>query len=340
MATVTGQSQPNPEAIFETLNAYQQTAALKAAIELDLFTAIAEGADTPAPLAKRCQGAERGLRILSDYLVVNGFLTKESGRYALTRDSAIFLDRRSPACVASAVGFLAMPMMTDAFKDLAAVVRKGGSILPGEAAIAANNPLWVEFARSMAPLQNFVAEMIAEELKADAGEKWKVLDIAAGHGMFGIAIAKHNPNAEIYALDWANVLEVAKENAQAAGVASRLHAMPGSAFEVEFGSGYDIILLTNFLHHYDPVMIEILLRKVRAALAPNGRAVTLDFIPNEDRVTPPRAAAFSLIMLAATPEGDAYTFSEYQRMFRDAGFSSNELRNLPAGPHRVIISKK
>jgi 2-polyprenyl-3-methyl-5-hydroxy-6-metoxy-1,4-benzoquinol methylase len=340
MATVTGQSQPNPEVIFETLNAYQQTAALKAAIELDIFTAIAEGANTPSALAKRCQAAERGVRILSDYLTINGFLTKEAGRYALTRDSAIFLDRRSPACVASAVGFLAMPNMTDAFKDLAAAVRKGGSVLPGEAAIEANNPLWVEFARSMAPLQGFVAEMIAENLKADAGDKWKVLDIAAGHGMFGIAVAKHNPNAEIYALDWASVLEVAKENAQAAGISSRFHMLPGSAFDVDFGSGYDLILLTNFLHHYDPVMIEILLRKVRAALAPNGRAVTLEFIPNEDRVTPPRAAAFSLIMLAATPEGDAYTFSEYQRMFRDAGFSSNELRDLHNGPHRLIISQK
>ena len=52
-----------------------------------------------------------------------------------------------------------------------------------------------------------------------------------------------------------------------------------------------------------------------------GRAVTLEFVPNEDRISPPDAAGFSLMMLAATPSGDAYTFSELDRMLRNAGFS-------------------
>jgi len=340
MASPTGHTQPNPELIFETLNAHQRTAALKAAIELDVFTAIGEGANTPAALGKRCQAAERGVRMLCDYLVIMGFLNKEAQRYSLTPDSAMFLDRRSPACMGSAVGFLASPELTDAFKNFAAVVRKGGSMMPGEGTTAPENPIWVEFARSMAPMQIPTAEAMAKILKADAGEKWKVLDIAAGHGMFGIALAKHNSNAEIYALDWPRVLDVATENAVKAGVAARHHLIPGSAFEVDFGSGYDLILLTNILHHFDPVMIELLLRKVRAALAPGGRAVTLDFIPNDDRVTPPRAASFAIIMLASTPDGDAYTFSEYQRMFRDAGFSSNELVSLAPAPHSLIISRK
>src|SRR6202521_2459235 len=107
----------------------------------------------------------------------------------------------------------------------------------------------------MAPMQIPAAEAMANIRKADAGEKWKVLDIAAGHGMFGIALAKHNPNAEIYALDWARVLDVASENAAAAGVAARHHRIPGNAFEVDFGTGYDIVLLTNILHDFDPVMI-------------------------------------------------------------------------------------
>ena len=133
---------------------------------------------------------------------------------------------------------------------------------------------------------------------------------------------------------------MAEENAKKVGVASRHHKIPGSAFEVDLGSGYDVILLTNFLHHFDPVMIELLLRKVRAALAPGGRVVTLDFIPNEDRISPRLPASFGIIMLAMTQDGDAYTFSEYHRMFRDAGFSSCELLPLPPTPHRVILSRK
>jgi cyclopropane fatty-acyl-phospholipid synthase-like methyltransferase len=136
------------------------------------------------------------------------------------------------------------------------------------------------------------------------------------------------------------VLEVAAENAKAAGLSARHHLIPGSAFEVPLGSGYDIILLTNFLHHFSKPANEAFLRKVHSALAPKGRAVTVEFVPNEDRVTPPAAATFSLTMLTATPSGDAYTFSDLDGMFRAAGFSSSEQIRFPAGPESAVISKK
>jgi len=167
-----------------------------------------------------------------------------------------------------------------------------------------------------------------------------VLDIAAGHGLFGIALANHNPLAAIVALDWPNVLEVAKENARAAGVADRYSGIPGSAFEADYGTGYDLVLLTNFLHHFDPETCERLLRKVYAALKTSGRAASFEFVPNEDRVSPPVAASFSLMMLGTTPSGDAYTFAELDRMFRNAGFSANELYPLPPTFQQVVISHK
>jgi 2-polyprenyl-3-methyl-5-hydroxy-6-metoxy-1,4-benzoquinol methylase len=339
VATPTGQSQPNPERIFDTLNAHQKTAALKAGIELEVFTAIGEGADTAAALARRCQASERGMRTLCDYLTILGFLTKLEQKYALVPDAATFLDRRSPAYIGSIAGFLTTPEMFDRFRDLTAIVRKGGSLQDDRGTTEVNNPIWVEFARSMAAMQRPVAEGVAKLVNADAGEKWKVLDIAAGHGVYGVAIARHNPHAEIFAVDWPVVLEVAKENARAAKVESRYHTIPGNAFEVDFGTGYDLVLLTGFLHHFDPPAIEKLLRKVHAALAPNGRAVTVEFVPNEDRVTPATAAGFSLIMLAGTRAGDSYPMSEYDRMFRNAGFSSNELRPTP-GPQSFIVSRK
>ena len=339
MPSPTAKPRPNPDLIFETLNAYQQTAALRAAIALDIFTKIGEGTDTYPTLAKRCDATERGVRILCDYLVVHGFLTKHDNHYALTEDSAAFLDRRSPACIASAAGFLTLPVTINAYHDLARTIRTGQpAMADGEGSIAAENPIWVEFARSMAPMVMPVAEEIARVLDAAAGKKWKVLDLAGGHGMFGITLAKRNPNAEIFAQDWAPVLAVASENARAAGVEARHHLIPGSAFEVDYGTGYDIALITNFLHHFDAATNESVLRKVRAALAPSGVAVTLDFVPNEDRVTPPRAAAFGMMMLGMTPAGDAFTFREYEQMFRNAEFSSNEIRPLASG-HSLILSR-
>jgi 2-polyprenyl-3-methyl-5-hydroxy-6-metoxy-1,4-benzoquinol methylase len=339
MTTAPEPANVTPERIFATLNAYQQTAALKTAIELDVFSAIADGATTQASIAKRCQSSERGIRILCDYLVINGFLLKNGQEYALADDSAVFLNRRSPAYIGAAANFLALPEMVNLYQDLTTIVRTGTSQKGEQSTNEPDSSKWVEFARSMGALQYMTAVAAAETLCASAGEKWKVLDVAAGHGMYGVTIAKQNPNAEIFALDWPEVLKVAHENAKAAGVAARHHHLPGSAFEVDFGKDYDIVLLTGFLHHFDPQTIETILRKVHAALKPGGRAITVEFVPNEDRVSPPATAAFSMIMLGNTRAGDAYPYSEYDKMFRNAGFTLNELRRSP-GPQSFIISKK
>lgn len=328
---------PSPLLLFETLNAYQRTAALKAAIDLDVFTAIGEGANTKEALAARSGAAERGLRILCDSLVILGFLKKSGGRYALTADSAAFLDRRSPMCIASTADFLASTEVRRAFDTLTEAVRQGRTTWPGAGSVEPRNPIWVEFARSMASLQGLPSELIAD-IVAQAGAPRKILDIAAGHGLFGIALLRRNLHAEVVALDWDIVLEVAHENAVEAGVADRLTRLPGDAFSVDFGSGYDTILLTNFLHHFSPSDIAKLLKKVRAALAPGGRGVALEFVPNEDRVTPPAAASFSLTMLGTTRDGDAYTVSEYQRFFADAGFSRCEVQPLPPTIQQVVIA--
>ena len=332
--------QPSPELFFQTVNAYQRPAAIKAAVELDLFTALGEGQKTAQELAFACEASERGVRILCDYLVIMGFLTKADGRYGLTQDSAVFLDRRSPAYMGGTLEFLLSPMLLSGFENLTAAVRKGGTVMTEGGTVAPENPVWVKFARAMAPMMAMPAQFMAKLVNPDGVGKLKVLDIAAGHGLFGIAFAQHNPQAEVVALDWPNVLQVAKENAERAGVGDRYSTLEGSAFDVDYGSDYDLVLLTNFLHHFDPETCESLLRKVHAALKTGGRAVTLEFVPNDDRVSPPVPAAFSMMMLGSTPGGDAYTFSELEQMFKNAGFTKSELRPLEATPEHLVISHK
>ncbi len=332
-------NQPTPALLFDTINAHQRTEAIKAAIELSLFTAITDGNSTAGEIAQACSASERGTRILCDYLVIIGFLTKQGDSYGLTADSAMFLDKKSPAYMGTVVEFMLSPLLTDNFTDLTAVVRKGGCISE-EGTVSPENPVWVKFARAMAPMMALPAQLLAPMVDPNASEKLKVLDIAAGHGLYGIAFANRNPQAEVTAVDWAGVLQVAKENAQAAGVSDRYHTRPGSAFDVDYGTGYDIVLLTNFLHHFDPQTCEALLRKVHGALADGGRAVTVEFIPNPDRVSPPQAAAFSLMMLGGTPGGDAYTYAEFETMFRNAGFAHSEWHELPPTIQRVVISNK
>jgi len=331
--------QPTPALIFDTFNAYQRTAALRAGIDLEVFAAIAEGKTTAKDIAERCGASERGTRILCDFLTIIGFLTKQGSNYGLTPDSSMFLDKHSPAYMGTMTEFILSSHVMDNFDYLTEAVKRGGTAGQTKS-LEPDHPMWVKFARAMQPMMAMPSQLLAKLADPNADKRLKILDIAAGHGLYGIAFAKHNPQAEVTALDWPNVLEVAKENAQAAGVADRYQTKPGSAFDVDYGTGYDIILLTNFLHHFDKETCETLLRKVHAALADGGRAVTLEFVPNDDRVTPPQAAAFSMMMLGVTPSGDAYTFVELEQMFRHAGFSRSELHELPPTIQRVIISQK
>ena len=330
--------QPSPALIFDTLNAYQRSQAIKTAVELELFTAIGEGKTTAREIAERCGASERGTRILCDFLTIIGFLTKQDDKYALTPDSAMFLDKRSPAYMGTVTDFILSDYIMDNFDRLTETVRSGVCTI--DSALEPNHPMWVKFARAMVPMMALPSQLIAQLIDPAQDKKLRVLDIAAGHGMFGIAFATHNPQTEITAVDWPAVLEVAKENAAKAAVNNRYHTNPGSAFEVDYGTDFDVVLLTNFLHHFDKATCERLLRKVHSALAEGGRAVALEFVPNDDRVTPPQAAAFAMQMLGGTPSGDAYTFAELQEMAANAGFARSEMHELPPTIERVVISYK
>jgi hypothetical protein len=302
--------QPSPQLFFQTINAHMRTEALKAGIELEVFTAIGEGNTTAADIAKRCGASEKGIRVLCDYLTIMEMLTKKDGHYGLTLDSSVFLDKRSPAYLGGATEFLCSPMLTEGSKHMTEAIRKGGTAMEGDGTVGPEHPVWVRFARGMAPMMAMPAQLIANLVDPSADRKLKILDIAAGHGLYGITFAARNNQAEVTAVDWKAVLEVAKENAQKMGVADRYKT------------------------------IETLLRKVHAALADGGRAVTLEFVPNDDRVTPPDAAGFSMMMLVGTPSGDAYTFAELERMFANAGFSRSTVHPLPPSIQQVVISEK
>jgi ubiquinone/menaquinone biosynthesis C-methylase UbiE len=335
MATSAPPQAPTPERFFNFINAFEQTEAMKAAIELEIFTAIAEGNTSAAMIAKRCEAAERGVEILCNFLTVHGFLTKEGTRYELAPDSAFFLNKDSRAYIGGAIEFLLAPRIREGHARLTEAVRRGGTAL-GEVTLEPDNPDWVKFARAMMSLMHMPAQIMAGEL-LKGGEVSKVLDIAASHGIYGISVAKQNPAAHIYASDWKNVLGVAQENAQAMGVADRYHLLAGSAFDVDFGGDYDLALVTNFLHHFDLPTCTAFMRKVYASLRPGGRAAIVEFVPNPDRVTPPTAAAFSLMMLAGTPGGNAYTFQELESLSKEAGFARVELAVPPIGLGRLII---
>jgi ubiquinone/menaquinone biosynthesis C-methylase UbiE len=333
-------AQPNPLLVWDTINAYQRSAALRAAIDLDLFTSIGSGAGTAEELAAPVGASPRGIRILCDYLSVIGFLTKAGDAYRLTLTSAVFLNGKSPACMASTARFLNSPKLMAGFANLTDTVRRGGTQLRTGGVNEPEFSEWVTFAESMTPLMLNSCTAIAGVCGQANGRGMRVLDVAAGHGLFGIAVAGRVKQAEITAQDWPGVLQVALRNARQAGIEDRYRLLPGNIFDVDLGDGYDVILLTNLLHHFDKASCTEILRKMHRALSDDGRLITLEFVPNEDRVSPPIAATFSLMMLGLTPAGDAYTAREHAEMLADAGFDTPAVLPVPQAPQTLLVSTK
>jgi len=330
---------PSPALFIETITAYQKSAAIKAAVELDVFAPIADGSATAETIASRCHAAPRGIRILCDYLTVLGIITKSGDKYALTRDSAVFLNRTSPAYAGGILEFLLSPDIKGAFDNLTESIRRGGTAQQ-EGTVAPNHPVWLSFARAMGALMRPAAAALAELIKLDQQRPTKVLDISASHGAWGIAFAKKSSNVQLFALDWAAVLEITRQQARAAGIENQFHPLAGSAFDVPFGTDFDVVLLPNFLHHFNATDCVRLLKKIHAALRSGGSVAIVEFVPNPDRITPPAAASFSLTMLASTPEGDAYTLAEYADMLAKSGFNSPTQHSLPASMNTAVIATK
>jgi ubiquinone/menaquinone biosynthesis C-methylase UbiE len=331
---------PSPALLFETINGYQRTAAIKTAIQLDVFSPLVEKPATADAIAAHAKASPRGMRILCDYLTFLGFLNRTDKGYTLTKDSAVFLNPKSPAYAGGTLDFLLSPDISGGFDSLTEAVRKGGTASSKEGTMSHENPVWLSFARNMGPLMIPAANALAGLIPLDQSRPTKVLDISASHGAWGLAFARPNPKAQIVGLDWAPVLQIARENAKAGGAADRYSTIAGSAFDVDFGTDYDIVLLPNFLHHFNTADCIRLLKKTNAALRPGGTVAIVEFVPNSDRVTPPPAAGFSLVMLASTAEGDTYTLAEYAAMLAQAGFKPPVQHNLPASVNAAVIAKK
>lgn len=321
---------------MEAINGIQKAAVARAAVELDVFTLLARGHNTVESLAIATGCAPKGIRVLMDALTVLEMVDKQNGAYRLTPDSAVFLNRDSPEFMADSILFTHSDFVQRAFQSFTEAVRIGGAAVDAEGTVGAGHPVWIQYARGMMALARPQARTVVELAPA----AHRILDIATGHGLFGILLLQAHPEATCLAVDWENVLPSALENARAAGVDGRFQTLAGSAFEVDFGTGYDTVLLPNFLHHFQPAACVRLLRRLAEAMVPGGRLFIIAPIPNEDRVSPSAPAWFATMMLATTPSGDAYTESEYATLLREAGFGEPELHPVPGSARSVLVSVK
>lgn len=303
--------------------------ALKAGIELEIFTYVAHGENTAEQLAAAKHTPVRSMRILCDALVALGLLGKSAGIYSLPEASARLLVKGSPTYMGNQFGINFAPHFWDGAQHLTDIVRAGHGPSQGTAE-AAELEFWEEFergSRQMAGEAGTVLAGLVAEVVGEAGPR-RVLDIACGSGLYGFAMLKRFPDARLVSMDWANVLRRIEPTAEQMGLRERTEFRPGDLFRDDLGGGYDLVLAVNIFQIYGPEKVTELARRLHRAMAPGGLLVILGPIPDEARERSRFPLMFGLNMLIFTQEGDAYTFGEYQRMLGAAGFHDMELREV------------
>jgi SAM-dependent methyltransferase len=325
--------EPVPDAIALPLRAFMESRILLTALELDVFTAVGTGA--PAAVVASACGAEAGAtERLLDALVSLGFLEKREGVFANTPLTARFLLKGSPDDAKDALRHNLS--LWRRWSTLTDAVRAGHAV--GVPEMAGRGEDWtVPFIAAMHRGAAERAPLVVRAVGTDG--VGRMLDVGGGSGAYSIAFARASAALRAEILDLPTVLPIAEGHVAEAGLADRVTTRPGDLRTDEFGSGYDLVLLSSICHMLGPEENRDLLSRVSRALAPGGRVVVSDFVLDEDGTAPRQAVLFSINMLVGTPSGRSYRESEYRAWLGETGFGAVERVRLP-GPAHLLVGRK
>jgi ubiquinone/menaquinone biosynthesis C-methylase UbiE len=328
-----------PPALFQMLNSAQVSAVLCSGIELNVFASLADSALDIDALAAKIKCPPRTTRILADALVTTGLLARDGQKYRLTPLADAHLVPGKQMYVGDMSGILGHPVMWEGLSHLADAVRSGGTVLK-EHAETPSNSFWTSFAQSSGSMSMAVS-MALEAILRDwisKRQSVRVLDLAAGSGIYGYTLVKSHPNVELTALDWPNVVAESKQWAVRLGVdKKRVRYLEGSLFDLDWGGPYDLILMSQLFHHFDPRTNMALTRRVASALAPTGKVAVHDFLSDPKN---PAGDMFAITMLVWTHKGQVYAEKDYRDWLMEAGFDSVHVHPNHGMPTSLIIADK
>lgn len=327
-----------PERIMQLAWGYAPPLILQAALQHRVFDLLDESPKTVDELARATGASKRGLTAIVNALVGLQFLSRSNNRFALTPESAAFLVSNKPGFHG---GFFqhTLDQILPRWQQLPEVVQTG------KPAHAVNQQpegaaFFASFVEALFPMAYPAASALGEHLGlAQRSAPVKVLDVAAGSGVWGIALAQQSPEVRVWAVDWPEVLETTRRVTARHGLAERLTTIPGDLLEADFGTGYHVAVLGQILHSEGQKRSRQLLRKTFAALVPGGTVAIAEFVPNDDRTGPPNALIFAVNMLVNTDEGDTFTFSEISEWLRESGFKDPRQLQVQ-GPSPLILATK
>lgn len=306
---------------------------LEAAVRTGIFNTLAEGSKTAAQVSATTGASQRGLTSIMNALTGLELLEKNGESYSLTPESRAFLVQGAPGYLGGMIGHISSQLIPK-WLDIENIVRTG------RPTAAANSAFFEEFVSALFPFNYGAASAAAEPLDvANATAPIRVLDLAAGSGVWGIALAQKSPHVTVTAIDWPAVLEITKKTAAQFGLAERFSFIAGDLAEVNFGDGYNIATLGHILHSEGIERSKALLRKTYDALVPGGTIVIAEFLVDPERKANTMGLIFDVNMLVNTENGGTYSFEEIREWLSDAGFTKAGLVPAP-GPSPLIFADK
>jgi SAM-dependent methyltransferase len=328
------------ERLYRMMRVYKETGLLRAAVTVGVFDALAAGAGSAESVAAAVAADVRGTRLLLNGLVALDLVQGSDGNYVLDDGARELLVSTSPTYYGGMVDVVASDHEWDALRDLADAVRHGGSVRDVDAETPGYE-YWETFAQRVSPVTTPVAALMTEMLAgwtATVADP-EILDLACGHGIYGFTLARQLPTATVTGVDWPNVLDITRRHAAEQGLTDRTNFVPGDMFDVAVDGPFDLVLITNVLHHFSEERATALLQRAARDLRPGGRVAIVGFVAGDEPALDPEPHLFSILMLVWTSAGEVHTAAAHTRMCAAAGLEIDDSRKVPNLPFHVIVAR-
>ena len=325
-----------PERILQFAWGYVPPLVLEAAIRHRVFDVLDSGPKTIQQLHAETHASERGLSAIANALVGLGFLAKDAqGRFSLAPESAAFLVSTKPGFQGGIIRHCSEQLIPK-FLSLNEIVATGK---PVEAVNQEDtgSEFFHQFVNDIFPMSYPSALTLARHL--DLTSPVRVLDLAAGSGVWGIALAQSSPHVTVTAVDWPEVIPVTRNTVGRFGLAERFAFVEGDLLKADFGSGHTLATLGHILHSEGAERSRALLAKTFKALAPGGTIAIAEFLVSPDRTGPIGGLLFAVNMLVNTDNGDTFSFEEISAWLAESGFAHARTLDAP-GPSPLVLATK